>query len=350
MGEMSNEDFAMFIREKAIAGDPVFQHRVGNCYYWGDGIERNYAEAVKWYKLSAEQGYADAQNNLAVCYQKGKGVVQDYEEALRLLNLSAEQGNAIAQNNLAGRYQKGEGVVQDYKEALRLLNLSAEQGNWVASYNLGLIYSARVDVEQDLEKAKECHEKALANADFSDFPAGEFSKKLIQKEIDEINAKLAEIESKAKAAREAERTEVFISYSHEDDEHIKQLRPHLKMLTNIKEINWWDDTKIKSGEEWDKEIKKVISKVKIAVLMTSANFFSSEYVWGEELPAILEAADKDGATILWVPVSACHFKGTGIEHFQSVVTDLKNPLDKRTSAERNEVYAELARRIEELFK
>ena len=40
----------------------------------GIGIEKNEIEAVKWYKLSAEQGYCYAQNNLGCCYDKGLGV------------------------------------------------------------------------------------------------------------------------------------------------------------------------------------------------------------------------------------------------------------------------------------
>jgi TPR repeat protein len=34
-------------------------------------------EAMKWYRLAAEQGYAEAQNNIGSMYKKGKGVLQD---------------------------------------------------------------------------------------------------------------------------------------------------------------------------------------------------------------------------------------------------------------------------------
>jgi len=40
-------------------------------------VPRNDAEAVRWYRLAAEQGYADAQNNLGVMYAEGQGVSQD---------------------------------------------------------------------------------------------------------------------------------------------------------------------------------------------------------------------------------------------------------------------------------
>jgi len=57
--------------------------------------------------LSAEQGYANAQNNLAVCYASGGGVEKDMKEAIRLFRLSADQGYARAQNNLAICYRRG---------------------------------------------------------------------------------------------------------------------------------------------------------------------------------------------------------------------------------------------------
>ncbi len=40
-------------------------------YIKGDGVEQDYAEAVKWYKKAALQGFADAQFNLAAMYCEG---------------------------------------------------------------------------------------------------------------------------------------------------------------------------------------------------------------------------------------------------------------------------------------
>ena len=65
----------------------------------------------------------------------------DYKEAVRLFRLSAEQGNKFAQNILGRMYDEGQGVLQDYEEAIRLFRLSAEQGHDAAQYNLGVMYS-----------------------------------------------------------------------------------------------------------------------------------------------------------------------------------------------------------------
>ena len=57
-------------------------------------MPQDYAEAVKGYRLAAEQGHARAQNNLGVMYEFGDGVPQNYAEAVKWFHLAAEQGNA----------------------------------------------------------------------------------------------------------------------------------------------------------------------------------------------------------------------------------------------------------------
>ena len=44
-------------------------------YENGQGVLQDYKEAEKWYRLSADQGFADAQTNLGVKYDKGQGVL-----------------------------------------------------------------------------------------------------------------------------------------------------------------------------------------------------------------------------------------------------------------------------------
>ena len=53
-------------------------------------------EAVKWYRLAAEQGDAAAQYNLGFAYYNGEGVEQDYAEAVKWWQMAAEQGDEIA--------------------------------------------------------------------------------------------------------------------------------------------------------------------------------------------------------------------------------------------------------------
>ena len=55
-------------------------------------MSKDLAEAVKWYRLAAEQGDADAQVELGLCYRKGIGVQKDLAEAKRWFQKAAKQG------------------------------------------------------------------------------------------------------------------------------------------------------------------------------------------------------------------------------------------------------------------
>ena len=44
----------------AEQGDAWPQILLGAMYYFGEGVEKDYAEAMKWYLLAAEQGHAEA--------------------------------------------------------------------------------------------------------------------------------------------------------------------------------------------------------------------------------------------------------------------------------------------------
>ena len=48
---------------------------------------------MKWFRLAAEQGDAQAQNNLGVMYKNGKGVLQDNTMAHMWYNIGAANGN-----------------------------------------------------------------------------------------------------------------------------------------------------------------------------------------------------------------------------------------------------------------
>ena len=54
-------------------------------------VEKDFAEALRWYRKAAEQGNEDAQYTLAGMYHSGEGVYQDDTEAVRWWRMAAEQ-------------------------------------------------------------------------------------------------------------------------------------------------------------------------------------------------------------------------------------------------------------------
>ncbi len=84
-------------RESEAAGSCFGQYVIGNCYDEGcGGVAQDYAEAVRLYRLAAEQGYAHAQCSLGLKFEYGLAVAHDRAEAIRLYRLAAAQGNADA--------------------------------------------------------------------------------------------------------------------------------------------------------------------------------------------------------------------------------------------------------------
>src|ERR1043166_7664288 len=101
----------------------------------------------------------------------------------------------------------------------------------------------------------------------------------------------------------ANRTSIFVSYSHQDIEWLTRLRVHLRPLERVHPIEIWDDTRINPGADWLKEIQTALQLAKVAVLLISADFLASEFISTNELPRLLDAAARGGADILPVIVS-----------------------------------------------
>lgn len=109
----------------AEQGDDSMQRTLGQLYYKGKYVPRDYKEAAKWWLLSARQGNAAAQDDLGELFELGKGTTQDFKEAVKWYRLAAEQGNTSGQRHLGGMYEKGHGVPQDYVLAHVWANLAA---------------------------------------------------------------------------------------------------------------------------------------------------------------------------------------------------------------------------------
>ncbi|MCZ6644068.1 MAG: hypothetical protein O7F71_21040 [Gammaproteobacteria bacterium] len=74
------------------------------------------AEAVRWFRLAAEQGYADAQFQLGKMFELGEGVTGDLDEAARWYRLAGEQGVLLAQYRLGKLFASSSGTLTPPKE------------------------------------------------------------------------------------------------------------------------------------------------------------------------------------------------------------------------------------------
>jgi len=165
----NRKDYAEALRWYRIAADQGYaaaQTGLGRVYRDGDwGVAQDYAEAMRWYRKAADQGDAIGQFNVAWFYQKGHGVAQDYAEAMRWYRKAADQGDADAQRQIGLLYRNGWGVPQDYAEAMRWFNKAADQGNSSAQYHIGELYQNGQGTAQDYAEAMRWYRKAADQGD-----------------------------------------------------------------------------------------------------------------------------------------------------------------------------------------
>lgn len=149
-----------------------------------------------------------------------------------------------------------------------------------------------------------------------------------------------------KASHIGKKNTIFISYSHEDQKHLKRLNVHIKPLEKKGLVDVWDDTKIKTGEKWRGQIENALSKSAIAILIISADFLASDFIIDNELPPILKKAELEGTHVLPVILKPCRFlREDRLSQFQAL-----NPPDKpiisMSEVEQEEMWDKLSQTIE----
>lgn len=123
---------------KADSGDVEAQFRVGNAYDFANGAPHSVENAIKYYRMAAEQGHVEAQNSMGSMLQAEK----NYVEAKSWYERAAAQGHPMATNSLAYLYDLGLGVPQDRAKGFELYSRAADLGWAEAMWNIANMYGA----------------------------------------------------------------------------------------------------------------------------------------------------------------------------------------------------------------
>jgi len=100
---------------------------------------------------------------------------------------------------------------------------------------------------------------------------------------------------------------LFISYSHADEELKNELDKHLIMLKRSGKIEVWNDRRLMAGQEWDDEIAKELAHADIILLLISADFNNSEYIWEKELSAAIKRHEDGKARVVPIILRNCEW-------------------------------------------
>src|SRR5579862_2180673 len=140
------------------------------------------------------------------------------------------------------------------------------------------------------------------------------------------------------------RSRVFISYSHRDKDYLDLLHVFLKPWLQTKQLEVWDDAQLKPGDHWEAAIARALAEAKVAVLLVSPDFLASDFITNNELPPLLDAAEREGAVILPVILMPCLFRRTQLSKFQTV-NDPAKPLSLMNPSERDVIWERLVEQM-----
>ena len=100
-------------------------------------------------------------------------------------------------------------------------------------------------------------------------------------------------------------TDIFISYSHHDEPWKDALVRQLKVLQWHGEFAIWDDRQIEVGSNWLPAIERAIERARVALLLVSSDFLTSEFVTRQEIPRLLQRREAEGLQVVPIIVKPC---------------------------------------------
>ncbi len=139
------------------------------------------------------------------------------------------------------------------------------------------------------------------------------------------------------------------SYSHVDERYRNELETHMVMLKREGRIVPWHDRKIIAGERWNDEIQAKFKKADLAILMISAAFLNSDYIWEQELKIVRERLEEqDGVKVIPIFTSSCDTTGLDFMDYQGGQRDHQSKLSwlsEKAKAKRNSIYTNIIAEI-----
>ena len=177
-----------------LAGSNEAAFRIAELYVKGEGVQRNLAEAVKWYREAASHGHADAQfrlglillngalgggaakwhsaatahdahlaqKNAHALFPSGFEVRSDPVECLRWLEEASQNGVREADSVIGSIYLEGQVRPRDFAAARQRLQLSADAGVASAQFRLGDMLFRGLGQPSNPAAAADWYERAAA--------------------------------------------------------------------------------------------------------------------------------------------------------------------------------------------
>lgn len=143
----------------------------------------------------------------------------------------------------------------------------------------------------------------------------------------------------------ARKKQIFVSYSRADEYWLGELAPHLKGLEREGDTEFWiDKDRLRPGEMWTEKLQNAIDAADGAVLLVSARYFSSDFIWEHELPALVRAAER-GCRLLVIEAGQWDVERTPLGKIQLVGS---RPLEGMSKGDYERVFQDLLTEIRKM--
>ena len=146
---------------------------INNIANFYDDVEKNSAEAVKWWRIGAEKNYPCCLSNLGWAFRFGHGVDKNYSEAVKYFEQAIAAGaSSGSSEEFLGDiyYEGGYGVTKDCEKAVEFYEKAIAKGRKLsdsdkknfadALFEMGTKYWLHGHVAEDYRKALKFFEKA----------------------------------------------------------------------------------------------------------------------------------------------------------------------------------------------
>ena len=111
---------------------------------------------------------------------------------------------------------------------------------------------------------------------------------------------------------------IFISYAHEDEVFMQQLKIHLRLLQHQGLIEMWYDRDINAGTEWQRHISKELDDAQIILILVSPDFLNSDYCYTVEMRRALERHENGEALVIPVILRPVYWEKTPFGKLQAL--------------------------------
>jgi AAA-like domain/TIR domain len=116
---------------------------------------------------------------------------------------------------------------------------------------------------------------------------------------------------------------VFISYSHKDDDLREELVVHLANLQHQGKILAWTDRGIEAGTEWDAEIKHQLETASVILLLISPPFMASKYCYDLEMQRAVQRHHEGTTRVIPIILRPVDWKDSPFSKLQVLPKDAK---------------------------